>query len=91
MAVRAKFYVSSIERFTYGDAIVVKLQAVTRKDGDNAAWSSATPSGSLTMTISNKSAWPLFLDAFEKGADLYVDFTLADTEGQQKPARVPTP
>lgn len=75
MAVRAKFYVSAIERYTYGDMIVVTLSAVTRKDGDNAAWSAATPSGSIKMTITNKAAWPQFLEAFEKGTDLFVDFT----------------
>lgn len=88
MAVRAKFYVASLERFTYGDAIVVKLRAVTRQDGDNAAWSAATPSGELSLTITNKDAWPLFLNAFEDGSDLFMDFTPADTEGQ-KPVRTP--
>lgn len=76
--VRAKFYVSSITRYTYGDQINVKLQAVTRKDGDNEMWSAATPSGSLEMNISNKAAWPMFLDAFEKGKDLYLDFSAVD-------------
>lgn len=78
MGVRAKMYVSAITRYTYGDQINVKLQAVTRSDGDNKTWSAATPSGSVEMTISNKDAWPLFLEAFEKGQDLYLDFTVAD-------------
>lgn len=75
MTTRAKMYVSSIERYSYGDNIVVNLQAVTRKDGDNKQWSAATPSGSCKLSISNKAAWPTFLEAFENGTDLYVDFS----------------
>ncbi len=78
--VRAKMYVSSIERYTYGDQLKVNLQAVTRKTGDNAQWSAATPSGQCSMTISNKAAWPLFMEAMEAGTDLFVTFepVLAD-------------
>lgn len=75
MSTRAKFFVSAIKRYTYGDSIEVTLNAVTRKTDDNKDFWTATPSGSITMAINNKAAWPTFLEAFEKGTDLYVDFT----------------
>lgn len=71
-AVRAKFFVQSISRTTYGGQ--VKLQAVTRGQ-DNKEWAAATPSGSIDMTILNEVALAVFTDP---GLEFYVDFTLAE-------------
>jgi hypothetical protein len=78
MSVRAKFYVSAIKRYTYGDQISVEMQAVTRKDEDNKQWAAATPVGQINLSINNRDAWPFFLEAFEKGQDIYLDFNVAD-------------
>jgi hypothetical protein len=59
------------------DQPTVKLSAVVGapedKDNENAAFWSATPSGQITMTISNPDAAELF----ELGESYYVDFTPA--------------
>lgn len=79
MSVRARMYVSSVERFTYGDQLNVKLTAVTRNDTpDNISWSKYTPSGSMALTITNPDAFPFFLERLHDGADVYVDITPAD-------------
>jgi hypothetical protein len=65
-AVEARFYVSGYERFSYdASATQVKLQAVTRGE-HNRSWASATPSGTLTMTIRNESAASWFTERLGK-------------------------
>ena len=79
MKVRAKFYVSSITLSSYDQGSrQVKLQAVTRKEGDNAEFFKSTPSGSIDMNISNPETAQWFQDRL--GRDFYVDFTEADEE-----------
>lgn len=70
MAVRAKFFCSEVARTTYGGR--VKLNAVTRGE-DNKKWASATPSGSIEMTIKNE----LAVEFFDVGEEYFIDFTLA--------------
>lgn len=70
MSVRAKFFVQEVAKTTYGGR--VRLQAVCR-GLDNKEWASATPSGSVEMTIRNDGA----LAQFEPGDELYVEFTAA--------------
>lgn len=73
MSVRAKFYVQEITRRAYNpDAIDVKLAAVCRGE-DNKAWASATPNGSMTMSILNGAA----SEQFVLGDEFYLDFTPA--------------
>jgi hypothetical protein len=71
MTVRAKFYVQEIAQTTWGGR--VKLVAVAR-GSDNKEWASATPSGSIEMTILNDVALKQFV---EPGTEFFVDFSLA--------------
>jgi hypothetical protein len=66
--VRAKFLCTNIA------GTQVSLSAVVGSTGENASWSAATPSGSITMNISNPDA----LERFTQGAEYYIDFTPAD-------------
>lgn len=75
---RCKFHCNSITLSEYG-AKVVKLSAVMpRSDGsegfthgeDHSFWS-ATPQGSIELTIMN----PAGADLFQPGDDFYVDLT----------------
>lgn len=75
MSVRAKFYVTEVAKTTYGGRI--KLGVVCRGE-DNKEWASATPSGSIEMTIRNDHA----LAQFEPGDEFYVDFSQAP-KGQE--------
>lgn len=74
--VRAKFYVNSIARTTWGGK--VDLQVVCRGT-DNAEWSAATPVGTISMTIKNEVALGFFVNP---GDEFFVDFTPAP-KGQQ--------
>lgn len=56
----------------------VRLNAVYGKDGSaNAQWSKATPSGQVTLSISNPGAW----GHFKQGGFYFVDFFDAPEEG----------
>lgn len=66
--VRAKFYVHAVEITTYGT--IVKMRPVTRGE-DNKEWSAATPSGELSMTISNEVA----AESFGPGQEWALTFT----------------
>ena len=49
--------------------------AVSGQDGsDNASWSAATPSASLSMYITNPAAY----EQFAEGKSYFLDFTPAD-------------
>lgn len=87
MPVRAKFRCLEVtERFTRheGDTALsqrsVRLAPVLYRKGshdlcdENRSFWEATPSGEITMTITNTEA----ALQFEVGADYYVDFTKAD-------------
>jgi hypothetical protein len=73
---RALFDVTSEERYAYGGARAYKLQAVIPQQGTpdaddpevNAFWT-ATPQGSISITITNPDAY------LEVGGRYYVDFT----------------
>ena len=69
MAVRAKFYVTETSKNVQGGK--VKLFAVCRGE-DNKLWASATPVGSIEMTILSEA-----LEQFQPGDEFYVDFTPA--------------
>jgi hypothetical protein len=75
-SVRAKFRVSYLKKIhTGGDPQgEVELTAVSGKDGDNASWSKWTPTGKITMTITNPAAY----NVFDPGREFYIDFTPAD-------------
>jgi hypothetical protein len=70
-SVRAKFAVTSVEEFSGGKN--VRFSAVTTGSDENKSWSQYTPSGELTMGITNPAAEQFF----EVGQEYYLDFTKA--------------
>lgn len=72
--VTAKFFVKSITRHAHQPlAAQVELSAVSRGE-ENKAWSQYTPSGTMTMYITNPDA----IEQFELGKEYLVTFTLAE-------------
>ena len=80
MTVRAKFFVEDIRHNDVPGTdqyatITMKPVFGTYADGDaegtNKSWSRWTPSGHLSITITNPDA----IDAFEKGRAYYLDFS----------------
>lgn len=77
MTVRAKFFVNAIEQYAApADSGSVKLVANNSKEGDNKDWSMYTPSGSITMMITNPTAFDFFKQALKDKSAIYVDFNL---------------
>lgn len=72
-AVRAKFYVEALHVRQWGTEI--EMRPVTRGE-DNKAWSAATPSGHLTMTVTNERA----SDQFAPGQEWFLTFEPVPTE-----------
>jgi hypothetical protein len=76
--VEARFYVSGYERAAWDPAATtVKLQAVSRGE-HNRDWASATPNGSVQMTIRNEGAAGFFVDRL--GKEIAITFTEAPEE-----------
>lgn len=69
MRIRAKFECWGAVKTDYGEQ--VELHAVTADSEANRSWSEATPSGSLTMTITNHAAQ----GQFEAGKEYFLDIT----------------
>ena len=90
MSVRAKFYVSaiqpSIQEQPEAVSRVITFGAVCR-GAANREWSSATPSGSLTMTVRNDAA----IAQFEVGKEYYLDFTPPSPSRWQVTGTRPSP
>jgi hypothetical protein len=77
--VRAKFRCDRAEKqpISDGHQVHVSFNAVYGDDGSaNASWSRWTPSGQLSMTISN----PGLVDHFVVGKEYYLDITEAEAE-----------
>lgn len=56
MSVVARFFVQSTQRFAHNrEQLTVSLSAAGRGP-ENKVWASATPSGTLSMTVSNAAA-----------------------------------
>lgn len=77
--VRAKFWVKEIVHHHNGaqgtdQPVTVKLAAAYNNGIGNEDWSKYTPSGDITMMITN----PAASDFFELGKQVYVDFSLAE-------------
>ena len=70
--VRAKFLCRSV--VDRGTGVAVNLEAVTQGSEENKAFWNATPSGQLSMFITNPDA----TRHFEAGKSYYIDFTPAD-------------
>jgi hypothetical protein len=71
--VRAKFVVDKIgkTRYGYGE---IKLSPVSGGSEENKQFWQYTPSGEITLNVSN----PAALEKFEVGKEYYVDFTPAE-------------
>lgn len=74
MQIRARFYVTSITK-TNADYVTVELRPVTRPTDDNVTWSKFTPSGQLTMNVSNATgAASEFERALDEKRDVVMTF-----------------
>lgn len=78
--VRAKFYVAACEAVAAsssqpGPQGNVKLKAVSR-GAENSSWASATPSGELTMYVSNPAGFAWMQSRL--GKEVYLDFSDVD-------------
>lgn len=72
--VTAKFFVKTITRHAHQPlAAQVELSAVTRGE-DNKNWSRYTPSGTITMYVTNAAA----IEQFELGKEYIITFERTD-------------
>lgn len=69
---RAKFQCNSVQMYGDKGVEIVWAHAVYGDSEDNKSWSEATPSGQLSMTISNPSAQGVL----KVGDEFYLDFTI---------------
>lgn len=69
MSIRAKFHCHMIRKSEDGSACLVRLSAVTTGSAENEQWSKYTPSGDLSLDISNPAAF----DQFEHGKEYFID------------------
>jgi hypothetical protein len=78
MAVRAKFFVTSVMHQLGADGEVtggqVSLHPVYAGEGEDRTFWDATPSGRIELNITNRQA----LDQFRSGQKFYIDFTPAE-------------
>lgn len=72
-AIRAKFRVHSVEQHS-DEGQTVKLHPVYSGSEENKSFSKWTPSGELSMSITN----PAALGFFAEGQEYYLDITPAD-------------
>ncbi len=91
--IRAKFFVAEISRFpgpaeTSGGK--VRCSPVTR-GSVNASFASATPGGTIELTVQNPAALARFDDWRERRREFYVDFTEYTPEAGDGHAFKPTP
>lgn len=70
--ITARFYVSFIEDFAGGNAKVNFAPAY--KEGRNASWSAATPSGKIELQVSNPTAIEFFRQSMKDRQDLHITF-----------------
>ena len=84
--VRAKFYVATVTLFQSpaGSGSVTLRPVYKYQQGvngnaceENRQFWEATPSGEITMSITNPPGFEPFVDAFHAGKPFYVDFTEA--------------
>jgi hypothetical protein len=70
---RAKFNVSKVTKEFYGEEVHLHAVYANETNAEDNQFSTATPNGQLTMTISNPNA----LGFFQEGKSYYLDFTEA--------------
>jgi len=73
MNLKAKFVCNAVKYIKYcgKKSEVIEAMPVYSTSEENKTWSEATPSGSLSMTISNPSAF----GALEPGQEFFIDIT----------------
>lgn len=72
--ITARFYVAEMTRRAYDPShVTVRLQPAY-KDGRNAAWTKATPSGSIELQVNNPDAAAWFAERFDARRDLHITF-----------------
>lgn len=84
--IRAKFWITGVSETNDGAAENpqktgenVTMQAVTTGSEENKSFSQYTPSGSLSMHVSN----PDLYGAFVQGEEVYIDITKAAAPAQE--------
>lgn len=68
---RAKFWVESVTKFKDGERL--NLCVVTYDTDENKSFSKYTPTGNITLSITNENLF----GKFEPGDEFYIDFTKA--------------
>lgn len=81
MSVRAKFNCVSVEPNPGGEGVDVLMRAVIGEEGDNAEWSKWTPTGELTMHVTNPSAAERFVPGWDYFIDISPDESSIPSEG----------
>lgn len=83
MSVRAKFYIAEITQFPGTTGGRVKMSAVSRGTR-NSSWSTATPAGSIEMSITNPEAFEWFQRLLQRAnsgqgyPEMFITFDEAD-------------
>jgi hypothetical protein len=73
--VRGKFKVTAVtQRDSYAPYVEIEMSAVYTGSPEDNSYASATPSGSIKMTVTNPEA----IDKLPVGKSFYVDFTPVD-------------
>jgi len=75
MKVRAKFYCLSITDYPETETKMVDLWPVIDGSAENRSFSKYTPSGRLTLNISNDTPAS---ESFEEGKEYYIDISPAE-------------
>lgn len=70
---RAKFNVTKVTKEFYGEEVELHAVYASETNAEDNQFSSATPNGHLTMTISNPNA----IGFLQEGKSYYLDFTEA--------------
>lgn len=69
----AKFQCDTVTRDRWSED--VKLSAVSDEEETNKPWAEATPSGTITMSITNSGAWGYF----QPGGEYFLEFRSDET------------
>jgi hypothetical protein len=77
--VKTKFIVNYVSAPSHG-AVTVQLQAVTQGSKENESFWKMTPSGTITLQITNPDAHVFFVT----GKEYYVGFTLSSKDNQSE-------
>lgn len=73
--VHARFYVSALTRHPFGGWARGKVTLSPCLRGEeNKTWATATPSGSIEMTLNDPGAWAFFENTLDTGADIAITF-----------------